>query len=667
MSEARIEFESVGAAWMEIVRLVNVVKAGLGDGGEEARAKAIGHHYGWSDNVEKMLAAAKAVTDLKEQAQREERRQLEEENAKLRAEQKAKLGLFILPETQPEVVDPKADQPTVDAKAEQSAAADVDAAKAEAAEPKGDFGRARFEACMKAKAAEEAKTRAMAAELGLLKAKPEPEPVDEPEPEEEEEEEEPIDDEINEVEARVGSALVPWVQDHSVLLVVNLPVATNGALAVEQLNTKHAVIGSYGGKCAVLSWELGRGRYVAPVFQSFTDFRNRYMNRYVRVETEDDVKRIAAGKYWLSASGRRTYDAVVFDPSEGPEVWGNRLNLWRGFALLPQKGCWKRLRNHIYRVLANGDRKAGRYIVKWIAWTLQNPGKPAEVVLVFRGGEGAGKGTLARALLKIFGSAGLPISDVKHLTGGFSGHLHHCVFLFLDEAFWAGNFSAEGRLKALITEEEFMIEPKYFQAFPVTNLLHIMIASNSDWVVPANHQARRYMVNNVADDRIGDFRYFNELNEELAQGGIEAMMYDLLQLELGNWHPKQIYKTAALMEQKQHSLRGLDAWIEGMLQRGSLPVPRSAKYPNRCLSKDLEDEAKEYDKFTNSSRMVKKLKDMFDVEEFNTQTARGWAFPSLLECRQTWEARNGGQWEWHHDVKEWQHHDVDWEEMIIED
>jgi hypothetical protein len=381
------------------------------------------------------------------------------------------------------------------------------------------------------------------------------------------------------------------------------------------------------------------------------------MNKYVRVESEDEVIKIPAGKYWLSAPGRRSYDAVVFDPGEAMEVWGNRLNLWRGFALIPRKGCWKLLRNHIYRVLANGDRKAGRYIVKWLAWTLQNPGRPAEVVLVFRGGEGAGKGTLARALLRVFGSAGLPISDVKHLTGSFSGHLQHTVFLFLDEAFWAGSHAAEGRLKALITEEEITIEPKYFQPFPVTNLLHIIISSNSDWVVPAHHQARRYMVNNVSEARIEDFEYFDALNDELTSGGIEAMMYDLLALDLGSWHPKQIVKTAALQEQKQHSLRGLDAWIESLLQRGSMPVVCSSKYPNRCLSKDLEAEAQEYDQYTNNSRIIAKLKSIFGEDrmtDFNIKSARGWAFPPLSECRQTWELRNGGSWLWHSAIREWE-------------
>jgi hypothetical protein len=65
-------------------------------------------------------------------------------------------------------------------------------------------------------------------------------------------------------------------------------------------------------------------------------------------------------------------------------------------------------------------------------------------------------------MIKIFGPYGLPVSEGKQLTGSFSGHLHHCVFLFVDEAFWAGNVAIEGRLKSLITEETITTRAQIF-------------------------------------------------------------------------------------------------------------------------------------------------------------------------------------------------------------
>jgi hypothetical protein len=248
----------------------------------------------------------------------------------------------------------------------------------------------------------------------------------------------------------------------------------------------------------------------------------------------------------------------------------------------------------------------------------------------------------------------MPVSDPRNLIGAFSGHLHHCIFLFIDEAFWAGDVKAEGRLKSLITEETITIEPKYFAPFQARNMLHMIMSSNNDWVVPAGHGARRYAVFKVAGDRVGDFDYFDALQSEMAEGGIEAMLWGLLRLDLGDWHPRELYKTAALVEQKQHSLRGLDAWCESLVQAGRMPEVCSSKYPNRCLSKALLADALRFDKFANDVKITNKLKTVFGVTPFNTKVARGWEFPPLAECRRLWEARNGGSWNWHYEVEEWE-------------
>src|ERR1035437_7635664 len=106
-----------------------------------------------------------------------------------------------------------------------------------------------------------------------------------------------------------------------------------------------------------------------------------------------------------------------------------------------------------------------------------------------RGGEGTGKSTLAKAIRRIMGQHGLAISNGKHLTGNFNVHLQDCVFLFADEAFYAGDPSHVGVLKSLITEDSLTIEAKYQNAVESPNFLHLMMASNEEWVVPATLDA----------------------------------------------------------------------------------------------------------------------------------------------------------------------------------
>jgi hypothetical protein len=134
------------------------------------------------------------------------------------------------------------------------------------------------------------------------------------------------------------------------------------------------------------------------------------------------------------------------------------------------------------------------------------------------------------------------------------------------------------------------------------------------------------------------------------------MLWDLQRMDLGGWKPRQIYETIALQEQKAQSLRGLDAWVEEMLQAGMLPVPMSAGYPNRCLSDNLLAVAKQHAKFTNGNVVPKKLKKIFGEGGMNPKggSARAWEFPPLADCRRKFEAYMGGHWDWHHEIAEWQ-------------
>src|SRR5262249_31922755 len=73
-------------------------------------------------------------------------------------------------------------------------------------------------------------------------------------------------------------------------------------------------------------------------------------------------------------------------------------------------------------------------------------------------------------------------------------------------------------------------------------------------------------------------------------GGAAAMLYDLLKLDLGNWHPRKVPQTKALLEQKMLSLGGLEQWWVAMLDVGELPCA-DKKNPRRVRSELLLEAA----------------------------------------------------------------------------
>jgi hypothetical protein len=427
--------------------------------------------------------------------------------------------------------------------------------------------------------------------------------------------------------------------------------------ALNGMNKRHAFIANYGGKAMVTDFQPIPDNPTRQhrTFVEISAIKARYANQFV--PGSEDSKPKALGDWWLRHPNREEYAGVWFDPG-GLEILvfaGKRyLNLWQGWNVEPKQGDWSLMRAHIDEVIAAGDPAAAEYILKWCAWMVQNPGKPAEVALVLRGGKGSGKGTLTKALLRFFGPHGMQISDQEQLTGKFNSHFQACVLLVADEAYWAGDKRAEGALKRLITEATLTIEPKFVNAFSGVNRIHLMMTANEEWVVPASADERRYAVSDISEERTGDTAYFKALNAESDSGGVAAMLYDLLEMPLGDWHPRQVYMNEALRRQQSQSLRGVLGFYEHVLQEGIIPGAE-ANRPWLVRFDTLFGYAKKADPAIG--RMTEKAfameLDKYGVVSKRTGAARFREFLPLTEARAKFAAKFRAGWRWREPLLNW--------------
>jgi hypothetical protein len=335
------------------------------------------------------------------------------------------------------------------------------------------------------------------------------------------------------------------------------------------MNEQYSVVKD-GGKVRVMTFDrkseqVGHATYVrrVPSWLTFADFKNMTMHQMIL----DGKKEMSVGAWWLLQSGRQQYDGLIFRPG-GEAVIDNKKSLWTTWGVEPEAGDWSLMHEHI-RVVMTRDAEMFDYVINWLAWAVQHPDQRAEVALVFRGGKGAGKGTLGNAMMTIFGQHGLHISHARYLTG-FNAHLRDVSFLFADEAYWPGDKAAEGNLKRLLTEPSLLIEAKGRDAVMVDNMLHVLMASNEDWIVPASERERRYVLNEVADTHMQDAAWFEPIYRQMEDGGHAAMLHDLLQIDLGDWHPRRIPANAGLADQQVRSLSDMDAWWFDLLETGTL-------------------------------------------------------------------------------------------------
>jgi len=332
------------------------------------------------------------------------------------------------------------------------------------------------------------------------------------------------------------------------------------------LNQKFAVIGNLGGRCRIVEEILDKrlDRYRLSKI-SFEDFRNRFANKHKMIETDDGPKRIKLTKWWEEHPQRRQYDSLVFAPGyETPDEY----NLWKGFGVEDIPGDCSMFHDHVLNNLCSGDQESYKYILDWAARMIQYPARPGEAALVFRGDQGTGKTMFARILGKLVGRHFLAVTDSKHLLGSFNAHLRDCLLLLADEAFYAGDKKHEGMLKTMVTEPDMIIENKGVDAEIASNYIHLIISSNSDWVVPVGGHERRFFVLTVSNEKRQDSKYFGKLNSQMENGGYEALLHELMHRDISNFNVRDFPRTEALSQQRNYSSSPEENWMFEKLQAG---------------------------------------------------------------------------------------------------
>jgi hypothetical protein len=391
---------------------------------------------------------------------------------------------------------------------------------------------------------------------------------------------------------------------------------------------------------------------------TFTDMRNFYDDRTAfGFDPRGNAVQLGIGTLWLAHPERRKFNGMVMDP--GGEHAGY-YNMWRGFSVKPVQGDWPLFRAHMRDVICSGDATADEYLIHWCAQLVQKPNRPGGSAVVMRGPRGTGKSTFALAIGALVSEHFLHLAQPGLLTGRFNAHLRDAIVVFGDEAFWAGDRAGESFLKSIVTEPTLTLEGKGKDAIIVPNMVHLIMASNHEWVVPAGTDERRFFVLDVnGDDRPPE--YYASIRDELHhEGGLEAMLYDLLNLDLASWDAFTVPSTKGLVEQKLLTLDSFQSWWlrklrEGVILPGQKEWPRvvSCESVYADFSREQQQRRLSYiqnevsfgmllHKFFKGDRRFKRRRDVIEVttldhrtgDEYVTQ-ARTWVYhlPPLEDCR----------------------------------
>jgi len=267
-------------------------------------------------------------------------------------------------------------------------------------------------------------------------------------------------------------------------------------------------------------------------------------------------------EWWIEWTQRRQYEAVVFMPQQecGPRWY----NLWRGFSVEPadkaDHPALTQFLEHGLKNVCNGNTEHFTWLMGFFAHMVQRPWEKPLVALVFKGRKGTGKNALVERVGSLFGNHFMVADDERYLLSNFNSHLEANLFFVLDEAAWAGDKRAEGKLKGLTTGAHHNIERKGKEAYKVRNLTRIAIIGNEEWLVPASHDERRFAVFNVGDGRMQDRSFFESMRKNMEAGGYAHLLRYLLDFDLAQVDVNAAPVTQGLIDQKHESLEPMEQW-----------------------------------------------------------------------------------------------------------
>ncbi len=353
---------------------------------------------------------------------------------------------------------------------------------------------------------------------------------------------------------------------------------------LNRMNLEHALV-SLGSSTRYLHERPGRNGKSDMFFLRPEDMKRLYANVRFKV----DGRWMNGFDQWDKWPGRRQYRGVGMFPGNAT-VPAGYLNLWRGFAIEPQRGDWSLLKSHLRDMVCGGDERLFNWLMDWLAHLVQRPEeKPGTAIVLKSPGKGTGKTLVLGYLMRIFGVHAMSAANSEHVAGRFNGHMLRLLLLGVEEAFWAGSKSAEGIIKSLITETYLTVEQKGIDAINVENFTRLFIISNEDWVVPVGMDERRFLVLEVRNPHAKKRSYFKPIFDQMDKdGGLAAMLHELLARDITNSDVRNPPETKGLQEQREHSLGGVHKWLLEVARSGAIQVTAAAQNQHNWPDPEIE-------------------------------------------------------------------------------
>lgn len=209
--------------------------------------------------------------------------------------------------------------------------------------------------------------------------------------------------------------------------------------------------------------------------------------------------------------------------------------------------------NHIKEIITSNDEKIYKYMMSWIAYLIQNPGKKTKTCLILIGKQGTGKTIFTDIIAKLFGEyANKNVSDVDLITGQFNTELENKILIVLNEFNvqdkTTNKRSIRNKMKSYITDDSITINRKNVTPYKIENVSNFIIVTNDNNPISIEVGDRRYVVLDVSDKMKNNVDYFNKLFASLTDDFYKNLFNYFRTYDIKDFDPSIIPNT----ERKNH-------------------------------------------------------------------------------------------------------------------
>lgn len=279
----------------------------------------------------------------------------------------------------------------------------------------------------------------------------------------------------------------------------------------------------------------GTGRYVFDLWTRKIAQREQMTALLPAGVRGDDIR---SHPRWISR-GAHYMDEVGFDPSGKDETV--QLNTWRGWQIKPDpSGSCSHLLELVHYLCNNEGQGAeiSQWLLRWMAYPLQHPGAKMSAAVIMHGPQGTGKSAVFQTLARIYGDYATVLSQ-RGIEDKFNADwIDSKLFVLAEEVVTRQEmWQIKNELKELVTGEWVRVNPKNFAAYRQRNQINICYLSNEGQPLPLENDDRRHLV--VWTPPMLSEAYYDGLWQEIDNGGAAALYHYLLNLDLGDFHPKK--------------------------------------------------------------------------------------------------------------------------------